>query len=166
MLTMSSCIPLRYTCEPASPGLAPSALGSCQHPDSAHFLPRLPTQMLTRAGRVIACQGTIGRQPLPAHRVRRNFGKETHLLVGEVTTPLSSALQELLDPLSVPGLSLSLSFSCLYHLSWLPPRLPSEKGIPLGISGSAAESGVSWEPRSLLSFACVSLVCPGPEQSP
>lgn len=62
--------------------------------------------------------------------------------------------------------SLSLSFFCLYHLSWLSPRLPSEKGIPLGISGSAAELGASWEPRSLLSFVCVSLVCPGPEQSP
>lgn len=165
MLTMSSCIPLRYTYEPASPGLAPSALGSCQHPDSAHFLPRLPTQMLTRAGRVIACQGTIGRQPLPAHRVRRNFGKETHLLVGEVTTPCRQPCRSFWT-LFLFQASLSLSFSCLYHLSWLPPRLPSEKGIPLGISGSAAESGVSWEPRSLLSFACVFLVCPGPEQSP
>lgn len=41
----------------------------------------------------------------------------------------------IVSPAGATGLSfcsrpLSLSFSCLYHLGWLPPRLPSEKGIP------------------------------------
>lgn len=70
---------------------------------------------------VLACQGTMGPQPLPAHCVRRSCRKETHLPVDWGTAPLMTAPGKPGDPpccsrggLCTPGLSLGTVSPCTW----------------------------------------------------
>ena len=147
---LSSCAyPRPHMREPAFLGPRTLSLRSCQGLGSAYFLPLLlPPSSWGRIG-VLACQGTMGPQPLPAHCVRRSCGKETHLPVGLASSPLMSAPGRAGDPpcCSRRGgtgvLQASHSRYILFlHLDWLPP--PPFRGVPdtlpRGWAGSSCRS--------------------------
>ena len=95
---MQLCIYQVHVCEPAFLGPHTLSLGSCQGLGSAYFLPLLPPPSSWGGLGVLACQGTMGPQPLPAHCVRRSCRKETHLPVGQATAPLMTAPGKTGDP--------------------------------------------------------------------
>lgn len=87
VLHLQLCIHQAHMCEPAFPGPDTLSLGSCQGLGSAHFLPPFPPPRSWGGLGVLACQGTIGPQPLPANCVRRSCRKESHLPVGQASPP-------------------------------------------------------------------------------
>lgn len=102
------------------------SLGSCQRLGSAHFLPLLPPPRSWGGLGVLACQGTMGPQPLPAHCVRRSCWKETHLPVGQATAPLMSAPGKPRDPHAAQGAGLCALQACHpCDILFSPPGLAS-----------------------------------------
>lgn len=96
---------------------------------------------------VLACQGTMGPQPLPAHCVRRSCRKETHLPVDWGTAPLMTAPGKPGDPPCCsrggPVHSRPLTwYSQSLHLAWPPPYpfrgIPDP--LPRGWAGSTCKS--------------------------
>lgn len=138
------------------------SLGSCQGLGSAHFLPLLlPPRSWGGLG-VLACQGTMGPQPLPAHCVRRSCRKETHLPVGQATAPLTSAPGKPGDPQAAQGAGLCALQACHpWDILFSPPGLASP--APSFREDSPrpslwAELGSPQESRALFSFISVSPV--------
>lgn len=129
MLTMSSRAHLRPTCEPASPGLAPFSLGSCQGPGSAHFLLLLPTHPKAGEGwgrdsvpgnnRPITPSGPSREKELHEKELREGNSSPS----GRGHRPLLPALWEFQDPLSVPGLVPTPA--SVVDITWTGSPMPS-----------------------------------------
>lgn len=158
------CISQAHMCEPAFLGPRTLSLRSCQGLGSAYFLPLLPPPSSWGGLGVLACQGTMGPQPLPAHCVRRSCRKETHLPVGLASSPLMSAPGTAGDPpcCSRRGGTCALQAShsgyiLFLHLDW-PPHPPQRHSRP-------APQGLGWvllhESRALFSLISAAAGWPG-----